>query len=273
LTVSRIGGYVGLNVDYLIAGRLLGAEALGYYSRAYYFLMQPTMIFGSLGDKVLYPAFSSIQDDRERIARAYLASTGLCILVTAVLGSVLVVLAPEVIHLLLGPQWGGAVVPFQCLIAVLPFRVAGKLQNTVSRSLGAVKLLAAWEWSAAGLVALGAWMGAIHSGVSGLAAGVALAIVLNFVIGIAVVAVLLKLGPIRITSTIVRPLCMAILTGLLGAGIRLVAQSHLDSQAALCAAILAGQFLVVIAFLKFMPEVLGDTGRLLTDLIRKKLQR
>ena len=70
-TAARIGNYIAGQVDNLIVGRWLGAEALGIYNRAYQLMTAPANFFGQVLDRVLFPAMVKIQDRSERLGMAY----------------------------------------------------------------------------------------------------------------------------------------------------------------------------------------------------------
>lgn len=182
-TLAQIGNYVALNVDYLIVGRMLGAAPLGQYSRAYLLLSQPANIVGNMADKVLFPVLSSVQSDRKRIARAYNKTLALTAITQIPLSIVLCIFGREVISVLMGDQWGAAVVPFQIMVCTLYFRTAYKFTSTVLRSIGAVYYAAALQWIYAVMVGVGALIG-VQFGLAGVAVGTSFAVVMCFFNGI-----------------------------------------------------------------------------------------
>src|SRR5205085_2202322 len=109
--------------------RWLGAGPLGLYSRAYNFLMVPTTLFGTVVDKVLFPAMAHIQGDTKRLTRAFRRSLAIVAMVTLPVSVVLVVLAPELVTLVLGQRWSGMIVPFQVLAGTMLFRTSYKMSD------------------------------------------------------------------------------------------------------------------------------------------------
>jgi PST family polysaccharide transporter len=178
-SAGQIGNLVATQVDYFLVGRMLGATALGLYSRAYQFLMLPAQLIGTATQAVLFPSLASIQDQPKRVARAFLRATGVVALTTLPISGVLMILAPELVDITLGPRWQGMVVPFQILIATLLFRTSYKIADSVSLALGSMVQRAVRQWIYAGAVAAGAWLGA-RWGLPGVSAGVGAAVVLNF---------------------------------------------------------------------------------------------
>lgn len=178
-SLARIANYAALQGDNLVVGRCLGPQALGIYGRAYNFVGMPANLFGTVVDRVLFPAMAMVQSDRQRLTTAYSRALGLVAMITLPLSAVLFALAPEVVHILLGSKWGAVVMPFRILVVVVVFRTSYKMSDSLARGTGAV-YRRAWRQSVyAGAVIFGAWLGQFW-GVNGVAVGVAGAIVLNF---------------------------------------------------------------------------------------------
>lgn len=180
-TLAGIGNFCALNLDNFIVGRWLGVEALGIYSRAYQFLMQPTNLIGSTIDRVLFSAMGEAQDDSARIDKAYRHALAIMAMVTLPLSAALIVLTPEIIRLLLGPKWIAVIVPFQILAACLVCRTGYKPADAVARATGVVYRAALRQWLYAGEIAVGAFVGH-YWGTTGVAAGVAAAITVQYLV-------------------------------------------------------------------------------------------
>jgi O-antigen/teichoic acid export membrane protein len=121
--LHRLLYYLHRNADNLLIGRFLGPFALGLYGFAYNVMLVPfSRIAGPLTE-VLFPAFSRMQDDRERMTAVWVRAVRLVasVSVPALLG--LVVVAPDFIHVVLGAKWSHSIV----LIQVLAF--VGLLQS------------------------------------------------------------------------------------------------------------------------------------------------
>ena len=180
-SVGQVGNFVATEVDYLIVGRSLGAEALGYYSRAYQFLMLPAQLFGKALSTVLFPSMASIQDQPHRVARAYLRAMGVIALLTLPSTGLLIVMAPELVKFVLGSEWEPMIVPFKILIATLLFRTSYKISDSVTLAMGSMVRRAWRQWIYAGAVIAGASLG-LPWGLAGVAFGVGAAVALNFLL-------------------------------------------------------------------------------------------
>ena len=74
--VHRLLYYLHRNVDNLLIGRFLGPAALGVYGFAYNVMLVPfSRIAGPLTE-VLFPAFSRMQHDRERMTAIWVRRFG-----------------------------------------------------------------------------------------------------------------------------------------------------------------------------------------------------
>jgi O-antigen/teichoic acid export membrane protein len=106
------------NTDNLLVGRFLGASALGTYAVAYNVMLVPFSRLTSPLQEVLYAAFSRVQDDTERVRAVWLRVNRL--LAAAALPALagLVVVAPELVHTVLGDKWRGAVPVIRILAVV-----------------------------------------------------------------------------------------------------------------------------------------------------------
>lgn len=199
-TLAQFGSLVAREGDNLVVGRWLGADALGLYGRAYQLMVTPTALIGQGLNIVLFPAMAQIQSSKERLAAIYrrgLAGIHCATMPTSVL---IIILAPEIIAVLLGDQWKGAVVPFQILSVGLALRTSTVLSESLVRALGAVYHGAWRQWVFAAAVTGGSIFGA-RWGIAGVASGVLGAIILKFML-------LLQLS-LRITNAPVRPLITA----------------------------------------------------------------
>jgi PST family polysaccharide transporter len=180
-TVAKLANYAAVYGDNIVTGRFLGPAALGYYSRAYSLMSAPAYGFGAVLDAVLFPAMAKVQDDPPRLAAAYRRGVALIALVVLAPSATLILLAPEVIHVVLGARWSAVVVPFQILGIGMLFRTSYKMSDSIARSTGAVYRRAWRQVIYAALVVLGAWIGQ-HWGVAGVAWGALAALTINFVL-------------------------------------------------------------------------------------------
>ena len=104
--------------DDLLIGLFLGTTILGYYSLAYSLLMIVTELLIVVPNAVVFPAFSRIRQDRLLLRTSVYEATQIISLITIPFFVSLVILAPEVVQLLYGPQWLRSVPVLQVLMLV-----------------------------------------------------------------------------------------------------------------------------------------------------------
>jgi PST family polysaccharide transporter len=107
-------------IDRLLVGHLFGPEALGFYALA--FRGTEALVGGvrSVFERVAFPLFAHTQADATRSLRGFLEAARAQVLLTVPLMLVVVLLARDLVPLLLGPAWTGAV-PFAQVLAIQAF--------------------------------------------------------------------------------------------------------------------------------------------------------
>lgn len=180
-TVAKVANQVAQQGDYLVVGRFLGATALGYYGRAYNLMSAPAAGMGTILDAVLFPVMARVQSEAARLGTAYRRGVALIASVVLPASVALILLAPEVVHVVLGPQWTPMIVPFQILAAGMLFRTASKLGDSLTRATGAVYRRAWRQVLYAALVVGGAIVGQ-RWGIVGVAWFVLAALAANFLL-------------------------------------------------------------------------------------------
>lgn len=110
--------YFARNADNLLIGKFIGAAALGYYDRAYQFMLYPLQNVSNVLGRVLFPALSIIQEDLSKVRAIYLRATLYISVVSFPMMLGLLVVAPEVIRILFGAQWEASIPVLQILCPV-----------------------------------------------------------------------------------------------------------------------------------------------------------
>ncbi len=178
-TIANLGNYLATQGDNLVVGRTLGAGALGIYGRAYQFMVMPVGLFGNTLDKALFPAMAKVQNDKLRLAKAYLTGVGLIAFISIPLGVIIIFLAHEIVLVILGETWKDVILPLQILAGGLVFRMGYKMSDSLARATGAVYQRAWRQFVFAGLVITGSYIGQFW-GLYGVALGVVFALFSNF---------------------------------------------------------------------------------------------
>lgn len=180
-TASSLSIYFALEGDNLVIARSLGSAALGVYGRAYELMLVPAKALGEILDKVMFAALSRVQGDQQQLGVAYRRGIAVMALLVLPASATTLILAPEIVQVLLGTRWMSVVAPLRILALAMYFQMGYMVGQSVANASGAV-LHTAWRSGVyAVLVVLGALVGQ-RAGLPGVAAGVALAITVNFVL-------------------------------------------------------------------------------------------
>ena len=101
--------YAIRNGDNLLVGRLMGATALGLYTRGYSILLYPSRQITAVVGKVMFASLSRVNDDVERLRRGYLRAVSVIALLTFPLMAGVALVADDLVPVLLGSKWNGAI--------------------------------------------------------------------------------------------------------------------------------------------------------------------
>ncbi len=93
------------NVDQLLIGRFLGAQPLGYYALAARLILLPIQNVSWVVTRVLFPAFSRIQEDLNRLAQAYLRVIESIAMLAFPLMALIFILIPDFVTVFYGEKW------------------------------------------------------------------------------------------------------------------------------------------------------------------------
>jgi O-antigen/teichoic acid export membrane protein len=170
---TRVLFYLNRNADNLLIGRFLGSTALGVYAVAYNIMLAPLSRIAQPLVEVLFPAFSRMQDDRERMASVWLRANRLiaAITVPGMLG--LIVVAPEFVHVVLGGHWSAAIPVIQILAWVGLLQSLQRLNSSVLQARDRTGVLLRYSVVVV-LASLAAFAGGLHWGIVGVAAAYAI---------------------------------------------------------------------------------------------------
>ena len=122
VVIARLCWYAYANADLAVAGRILGRTALGFYSVAWTLASIPVDRVAALVGQVTPAVLSAVQQNPAALRRYVLRITEGLALITFPVGLGLALVAGDVVPLVLGSKWEGAVVPLQLLAAYAAFR-------------------------------------------------------------------------------------------------------------------------------------------------------
>lgn len=168
---SNALAYLSRNLDNILVGRYLGVASLSLYSMSYRVLVVPVQMIGQTVNRVVFPLFSRMANQPERLGSGLLSTTEL--LSFAAIPSMLgvAVASSELVDLALGSQWKAAT-PILAVLCIAGAReTVFYITQPLMRSMGAGKLIFRYEWLAT-FAQLGGIVIGLQFGVLGVALGV-----------------------------------------------------------------------------------------------------
>lgn len=172
ITLSKVMHYGTQTLDQFVIGRWLGEAALGLYSQAFRLVTISNETFAQVLGRVLFPAFSKMQDDTERLWNAYLRAVSTVALLGFPIFAGLAVVAPEAVLVVFGSQWTGTIIPLQILCIGGLFWSVTTLSDQIAHATAAVYHMFRRRIVLAVAIFLGALLGSRY-GINGVAVGVA----------------------------------------------------------------------------------------------------
>lgn len=182
LIAAQMMETLAIQFDRLIIGMRLGPSNLGIYSQAVNINTTPFQMLTSGAGVALFPAFSRMQDDRTRLAEAYLESTQMLTLIAFPVFAGIAAVATPAIEVLLGSNgiwdWSpvSSVLPILCVATAM--QSATNFNGIIFLALSRTSFVFVGSLlhlvSIVGLLSVG-----VHWGVLGAAIGYVCAIVLS----------------------------------------------------------------------------------------------
>jgi len=132
------------NLDNLLIGRYLGSAALGIYARSYTIFLMPVWELSGVVSNVMFPAFSAIQKDVERMRDLYLKSISVISLWTFPLSLGLLVLSRPFVLTFFGDKWAAMIPILQVFGLLGTIQSVGATVHWVYQSQGRTDIMFRW---------------------------------------------------------------------------------------------------------------------------------
>ena len=169
--VIALGGYAMTQGDNLMIGNMLGAVMLGYYVMAYQISQWPVDILSRVVGRVALPVFSRLQQDAERLHRAFdqVLQVQLLFLVPIIVG--IFFFAPLIVPMVLGSDYTPSIVILQLMTVMIVGRGMSHVLDPFIIGTGFVSFASKVKVFETGVFLVAVWYGMQAYGVEGAAVG------------------------------------------------------------------------------------------------------
>lgn len=149
LAVNGLLIYLARNLDSVMIGKVWGTEQLGFYDRAYFLMLLPSMLATGALANLMVPSLSALRHERERFGDAYRRALRMVAFVGCPMAAGLALVAPEAVRLVYGEKW----LPVVPILAWLSLAgVTQPIYNTTG-----------WLFTAAGKAKLYLWLTVVNA--------------------------------------------------------------------------------------------------------------
>jgi len=136
VSVSAIFNYLANSLDNLIIGKNLTSRSLGFYNKAFQLMKLPLRNVAIPISEVLFPSYSSFQENILKVKKAYHRSINAVSLISYPILTSMAVCSKYIIVGLYGPNWEGAINIFRILSIAGIFRLVINLSGPVTKATG-----------------------------------------------------------------------------------------------------------------------------------------
>lgn len=271
---SRIFSYAVKYADNFFIGRALGATMLGFYSFGYVLFLSPMIDTSIIVGRVVFSAFSRLQDDVDRLRQGFMLTTRYLsfFVFPALVGFFLV--AQDLVVTIFGDKWLPAVPVVRVLIVAGLLASHSNIWASVFTAMGKPEWLFRWSFVSACLYVPAFYVGLHYWGIVGVAVGYTLSTLLLVPVQLALVQYLLRfrmreylgiLAPMFIASAVMGGCVFLSQVWLTGEGVH--------APIRLITAVIVGVSTYLLVIVLIQRQLLTGLVGILTDLRRPQKRR
>ncbi|MEK4201681.1 MOP flippase family protein [Cytobacillus sp. FSL K6-0265] len=166
---ERTLNYFNKNLDYIVIGKFLGPEALGYYTLAYNLIILPVSKINPIITRVAFPIFSKVQDQNSKLRKGYLQILNILSFVNFPIFIGLASTSLLFVPTIFGEEWSNSILLIQILAGVGLLRSTGNPAGSLLLSKGRADLGFKWNLLLMFTQVPGILLGLFYGGVVGVA--------------------------------------------------------------------------------------------------------
>jgi O-antigen/teichoic acid export membrane protein len=141
LSLVQVIQTLNYRFDNLFIGYFLSSADVGQYSYGTNLALLPTREATAPIAQTLFPAFSLVRHDRERLRGAYTRAQTLLCAIALPIGIGFAAIADPLVHILLGDKWAPAVLVIQVLSSIFALQTLASSLHPLAMAIGETKAL------------------------------------------------------------------------------------------------------------------------------------
>ena len=134
--LGSIFSYFAMELDTYVAAKYFDITLLGIYTVGFTLANKPLIEIGKAMTKVLFPAFSIIQKDLNRLRKAYLKASHIFYIVVIPFPIILYFISSDIVELFLKDKWRGLEIVLEILSIATLFRVITVPSGSLFKGIG-----------------------------------------------------------------------------------------------------------------------------------------
>jgi O-antigen/teichoic acid export membrane protein len=241
-------------VDQGFIGRALGVEALGAYSVSFRLVALGVEGITGPAAAVAMPIFSGIQDERYRLARAFVKATSLMCSIAFPFFLGLMLVSPILIPTVFGVKWQSAIVPMQILCVAASLRAMQTFVHPTMMVLGKTGIYTVLFALYAGCSTIGSFL-TVQYGVAAVAWAVATAAGITGVANFAVLSRFLRFSFFSLVRALWPILAACVMLALAVMAVDRIFTGHVHGFAIVAVQVTVGAAAYMMSIALFDPQL------------------
>ncbi|RPH97381.1 MAG: colanic acid exporter [Calditrichaeota bacterium] len=265
--------YMITNVDVTIIGRVLGSAALGVYNLSLYLVKLPVTRISGIVAKVVFPAFSAVQDEPLKFKKAYLRSMTFISIFTFPVLVGLAVFSHEFIMVFLGEKWIEMATPLILLTPMAMLKSVGTIRGSVLMAVGRPEIELRWNLVYL-LPLIAAVYGGTYYGINGVAFAFSALYLLTFPIIQYLTNRQINVNMLEFFGSLSKTFIAVLFMGGVGMAVRFLSQQvlHLPSMILLFSGVIISILGYIFALQMLDKKLLTELGQILSSGKKKEAE-
>lgn len=256
--------YFSQNIDYILIGRYLGSEILGYYTIAFQLVIVPIQKINPVLTKVAFPIFAKKQNQNASLSRGYIEMSKILALIVFPLLIGLAVTSPVAIPVFMGDGWQMSIVLIQILVMVGLARTLANPSGTLYLSKGRADI--GFKFNLVTAIANGiVFFLCVQQGVIAVAWGFAILNVIYLFAHTYIINRLIELSWQEYWNKVKPQLFLSIIMGAIVYGLYLAGSSRLGARWLLGILIITGGLVYVVSTMWLEGKFIRELKSILID--------